>query len=115
MTTLFVHRNLGPGTPISYAGPQQPGYADEPLDSATSTELQAFLAPPAPTSLAQLVVYNEYMLLMLIELINNLLTKPATTGAPIITPAMFSATSQAAYTKAKALLTQALTQIPAPP
>lgn len=43
----FIHRNDGPGTSISWAGQyEQPGYADEQLDDATSTELQAFLDPP---------------------------------------------------------------------
>ena len=50
--TQYVHRNGGAGTPISYAGPQQPGYADEAL-ADTDAELVAFLAAaqtkPHPT------------------------------------------------------------------
>jgi hypothetical protein len=49
VTIWWVHRNAGPGTSISWAGQyEQPGYADEQLDDAASTELQAFLNP-APT------------------------------------------------------------------
>lgn len=42
-----VHRENGA---IAWAGQYaQPGYADEVLDDSSSTELQAFLAPPKPT------------------------------------------------------------------
>lgn len=44
----FVHRNGGPGTPISYAGPFQAGYAEESLDDTLSAELIAFLNPEPP-------------------------------------------------------------------
>lgn len=58
MTTWWVHRDTGA---IVWAGQyDQPGYADEQLDDATSAELQAFLAAafqvlaPKPTPLAWL-------------------------------------------------------------
>lgn len=45
MTTWYVHRNGGPGTPISMAGQhEQPGYADEALDDASDREILAYLA-----------------------------------------------------------------------
>jgi hypothetical protein len=47
VTVRYVHRPAGPGTAISYAGEFQAGYAEEELDTATSTELAAFLTPPA--------------------------------------------------------------------
>jgi hypothetical protein len=45
----YVHRNGGATSPISWAGPQQDGYADEALDDVNSSELQAFLNPVVPT------------------------------------------------------------------
>ena len=62
MTVFYVHRNGGPGTPISMAGEhQQPGYADEALDDPTNAEIPAYraivtapAAPPRPTPRAWL-------------------------------------------------------------
>jgi len=60
MAIWYVHRNGGPGTPISSAhqshkddgSSPMPDYCPEALDDQTSAELQAFLsaasAPPAP-------------------------------------------------------------------
>lgn len=53
MSVWWVHRPDGPGTSIAWAGTyEQPGYAEEQLDDATSAELQTFLNP-APTQAQQ--------------------------------------------------------------
>ena len=93
--TWYVARK-GDGSIAMIGREWQKGYNDEQLPDNDPAVI-AFLAPPPPTSLDQLIQYNEYMLLMLIELINALLTKPVNSvvaGQPLINGAMFSATRQ---------------------